>query len=491
MHYLAVDIGTTTIKGVVYDNTGKVLKTSRQVSENISPRSGLVTKEPERVLKSVIEIIKELISFSTSCNTKIDFITFSCFMHSIMAVDKNGEAISSCAMWSDSKGESFATEYRQNGLGLKIYKNTGTPIHPMSPLYKLLWMKNYKKDTFNAAFKFISMKEYLFYFILGEYVIDHSIASATGIFDIHTLTWNNDALNVLELDKSRFSTPVPTTTIFHNCTQAFKKAVGIKSNVDIVIGASDGCLANLGSHGLSDNVGVVTIGTSGAVRIVTKTPLIDDQARIFSYILAEDFRVSGGAINNGGMAYDWIQKITAESVNVDKRTISQEKINNILFLPFLTGERAPYWNPLLRGAYMGLDHTHTTEDVIIATLEGICYAIKDIFIILDELSPVRIETLYANGGFITSSLWLKILASILGKPLEAMHGQGDAACFGAYLLGLKAKGLIGTWEESQKYFTASTRYDVVNTAQYQKKFELYKEAVSLNMGLFEKLAVFE
>lgn len=487
MNYLSLDIGTTTVKGVLYDENGELVKESFRVSQTISPEVGFMEQNPDAVIELVYEIVHELVDYSKKHEKKIDFLALSSYMHSLMAVDKGFTPLTNIFLWSDNRSQKYAKIYKNNGLGLNCYKLTGTPIHPMSPLYKLMWLKNERLEIFNSAHKFISMKGYLVYKLTGECLIDYSVASATGLFNIQNFKWDNKILKLLKIDEERLEKAVKTTSVFNITDKDFLRKTGLAPNVQLVIGASDGCLANLGSHGLESKTGVITIGTSGAVRIVTNEPIIDPEARLFSYILDEGFYVSGGALNNGGIVFQRFNEVFGKKYNLDEVFKNYKNINNgLLFLPFLNGERAPYWNAKLKGAYLGINNTHDEKDFLYSTIQGINFAVKDVLSILKE-SVGALNNIYANGGFTNSKFWVERLSSILGKKIYVLN-QGDAACFGAYLMGLKATKKINSWKDCSSYFNDSIVYDAPSLPADEFMFKFYKQSIKNNASILAELS---
>lgn len=487
MNYLSLDIGTTTIKGILYDEKGNVVKQACAESKTISPEVGYMEQNPDEVITFAYGVIRELVDYTKINGEEIGFLSLSSYMHSIMAVDSKYIPMTNILLWSDNRSHEFARIYKNNGLGLQFYKETGTPIHPMSPLYKLMWIKDREPEIFRNAHKFISMKGYLVQKITGKCFVDHSLASATGIFNIHEHKWDEEVLNEIGITADRLENPVETTTVLDITGDDFIKHTGLKSDTKLIIGASDGCLANLGSHGLDAGTGVVTIGTSGAVRVVTDRPVIEPNGRLFSYILANDFYVSGGALNNGGIVFQWFKELFNEDFNLDEIFYDYTNINNgLLFLPFLNGERAPYWNPKLKGSYLGINHDHDQKDFLYATIQGINFGIKDVLSILEE-SGSKVDKVFANGGFTKSDFWVNRLSAILDRPVNVLD-QGDAACFGAYLLGLKAIGIISSWSECSGYFRNSKEYHSPNLAIDDAMFSLYKQSIENNMKVFSSLS---
>ena len=486
MYYIALDLGTTTIKGVLYDDKGKFIIQSFRSSKTFSEEVDFMEQDPEQILKSAIEVIRELTLYAGEKEEEIGFISLSTYMHSIMAIDKFNNPMTRLYLWSDNRSKGYAKKYKDNNLGLEFYKLTGTPIHPMSPLYKLMWLRDNKPLIFNKAYKFVSLKGYFAYQIINEYIVDYSIASASGIFNIHEFKWDEKILQEIGIREDRLEKPVETTKALTIKNKKFLEETGLSEDTRFVIGASDGCLANLGSHGLNTGTAIVTIGTSGAVRVVEKKPIIDSKARTFSYILADDLYVSGGALNNGGIVFEWLKKIFDKNLDLDKSLFDYKNFNNgLLFLPFLNGERAPYWKPDLRGSYLGLNNSHDREDMVYSTIQGLCFALKDVLDILQ--TEAKVTSIYANGGFTNSEFWVKKLASILNLDINVLN-QGDGACFGAYLLGLKATGKIKTWDECDKYFDKSIIYKSEPNQMDEKMFNIYRESIKANIEIFEQLS---
>jgi gluconokinase len=276
MNYIiGIDIGTTNTKAVAYDMDGRVLQQSNKSYPFISEQEGYHELDPKVLFDAFIEVLTNAVSQTTS--HELCGVSFSAAMHGLMAVDERGSPLTNMITWADLRSNSYAVELKNSPAGKKIYERTGTPIHPMTPLCKLMWMKDHLPEIFTAAHKFISIKEYIFFHLFGEFVIDRSVASSTGLLDIYTRNWNEDALSVTGITAERLSKPVDATFI----VQGLKSSLSNVPDVPFIIGASDGCLAHLGSNAMHDGDISLTIGTSGAVRIMTDKPVHDPLQRIF------------------------------------------------------------------------------------------------------------------------------------------------------------------------------------------------------------------
>ena len=211
---------------------------------------------------------------------KIEALSFSSAMHSLMAVQEDGMALTPLITWADMRSKKEAQEIIQEG-GHSIYQETGTPIHPMTPLCKLRWIRKNHPDLLKKAFKFIGIKEFIWFKFFHEFAVDHSIASATGLFHTETRTWSTKALGAVGISEKQLSKPFSTLAIFKNPGAGVSKELGIPETASWIIGGSDGCLANLGSGAMDEKTLSLTIGTSGAVRKIVKKNSPDALGRTF------------------------------------------------------------------------------------------------------------------------------------------------------------------------------------------------------------------
>src|SRR6185503_14186145 len=263
--------------------------------------------------------------------------------------------------WADNRSWVIAKRLRASPEGIAVYAATGTPLHAMSPLCKLIWLKENKPALFNRAHKFISIKDYIWHKLFKEFKTDYSIASGMGLFDISIHQWHANALKLAGIQDKLLSDPVPTGYT--------KNYVGdmLKGGTPVTIGASDGCLANLGSMAIAPGTASITIGTSGAVRIASSEPLPDPEAMTFSYILDNDTYICGGPVNNGGIAMQWwLNNFVGESLSDQEYEQAFQQIarvpagsGGLIFLPYLTGERAPIWDSESCGMFFGINLQHT------------------------------------------------------------------------------------------------------------------------------------
>lgn len=286
-YVIGVDIGTTSAKAVLYSKSGTVVSSHSIEYPMYSPTPETAEQDPEEIFRAVIQAIKKTKQKSSVPEEDILCVSFSSVMHSVIAVDKKGKPLTECITWADNRSSDWVEKIKSEMNGHEIYLRTGTPIHPMSPLSKLVWLKNDFTELFHSADKFISIKEYVFYKLFGRYVIDYSIASSTGLFNIQTLTWDSEALEIAGLTEKELSQPVPTTYQMVGLDEAYANEMNLLPSTPFVVGAGDGVLSNLGVNAIEPGVVAVSIGTSGAIRAMVDRPITDPKGRIFCYCLTE------------------------------------------------------------------------------------------------------------------------------------------------------------------------------------------------------------
>jgi gluconokinase len=378
---IGIDIGTTSTKAIVFDVQGRVISSVYQGYPIQNPQPTHSEQNPDEVFRAVLYTLHK--SLSQINPARLAGISFSSAMHSLIAVDDQGNHLTNCIIWADNRSQIQADTLRLTPTGQDIYHHTGTPIHPMSPLCKLIWFRQHQPDLLRQAYKFISIKEYVWFKLFGKFQVDYSIASATGLFNIYTQTWYQPALVAAGITAPQLSEPVSPLYQATNLHPEYAKQINLPASVPFIIGGSDGCLANLGTGATIPGRAALTIGTSGAIRVTAPQPAADPQQRLFSYILAEGQYVVGGPVNNGGIILRWFrdnfaetEKAEALASGLDPYTLLCQEAatvpagsDGLLFMPYLLGERAPIWDAQARGAFFGVSITHTRSHFLRAVFE--------------------------------------------------------------------------------------------------------------------------
>jgi gluconokinase len=471
------------------DATGSVIAIAQHYYSTEQPQPGWAEQQPESIWKAFCAALQDIVS---KCGKFPEAAVLSSAMHSVLMADENGRPLAPALIWSDTRSAAIAQALKNTPEGIRIYQATGTPVHAMSPLCKIAWLRQHQPLLFRAARRFISVKEYIWNKLFGVFEIDDAMASATGLFDILQLRWYAPALSFCGIGEERLSQPV---RIHHRRSTSFSGPEGLKfpGGIPFIIGASDGCLANIGSFATQKETAAVTIGTSGAVRICTAGPITAPESMLFNYRLDKQTFVCGGPVSNGGNVLAWtlqhflqIGKPVPE--DYERLFARIEKIpagsDGLLFLPYLHGERAPVWDASASACFFGIRHEHTQDHFLRAAIEGVCYALCHILHFLEKASG-PVEQLNVSGGFIHSRTWMQVLADVTGKRLCLIQEE-DASAAGAALLGMKLLG----WKDPSEQWLAGSRFlhpDPQRHALYDKYFEVYQGLYAVLKNSMEQL----
>jgi len=296
-YFIGLDIGTGSVKAIAY-TLGLEPKHKSQFHYTLSSsHSGYYELDPEKVWDGVLYCMDEL---RKKMGVKPRSIGLSSAMHGLLVMGKNGEVFTPIITWADIRSADIASRLRDLPIAEEIYRETGTPIHSMSPLCKIIWLRENQPELWNKPILFVSIKSFIWFRLFGVFEEDWSMASATGLMDIRSKNWYEPSLSLAGIQEAELPNLIDTEFFRTNIISESALQHGFEQGVPVVSGASDGCTASLGSFTLRPGTGSITIGTSGAVRICSLKPVYQYPEMIFNYILNKDFWVSGGVINNGG-----------------------------------------------------------------------------------------------------------------------------------------------------------------------------------------------
>ncbi len=438
-YFIGSDIGTSSTKSISLGIDGSMKSSFQEAYSTHHPQPGYSEQDPALILQAVKNGIRKVV---VERQQPPAAICFSSAMHSLLAVDSAGKPLTPLLIWADNRSSAQAEKLRVSATGKDIYQQTGTPVHAMSPLCKLIWLREENPDLFQQAHCFMGIKEYIIQELFGKPLMDHSIASATGLFDIRHLTWYGPALDAAGITSDRLPQPVPANHIIRGLKPEMAAEMGIPVDTPFIIGASDGCLAQLGSNAITPGHATLTIGTSGAVRMAVPRAIADDRQRLFTYLLTDDIYITGGASNNGGVLLQWLLKDFLQS-QVPVETMIQEALavepQQLLCIPYLLGERAPIWDSNASAAFIGIRPQHGQAHFTRAVMESICFAVKSITAALEETAG-PINKISVSGGFSRSLGWIQLMADIFGKTLT-LEDTTDASALGAILLAAQVMGM--------------------------------------------------
>lgn len=489
---IAIDIGTTGCRAELFDAAGNlIVKEHAEYALHVH-QSGRAEQDPEEIYAAVMGCLQRLPT------DEVEALVLSSVFHSFIPLNQDGLALTAMWTWADNRAVEYASRIKKALPGL--YERTACPYHPMYLPAKIAWFKDNCYSLFQQTRHIVSIKEYILFRWFNEFRVDKSIASGSGMFNFHTRSWDEELLRFLEIDQAMLSEVVDTDYQFTVTQGSPLTEVGVKPGAVLVIGAGDGVLSSLGTGAVDRGQLTAMIGTSGAVRMLSPFPKTDVKGRTWCYNLSKDWWVLGGAINNGGLAYRWVRDnlLGFETGDAAAGSENYEQINEkaweippgaegLIFLPYLAGERSPYWNANARGILFGLGLNHNRYHIARATVEGVAFRMYSVFRALEDLGgPVAEVRL--TGGVAGSKLWVQTVADVFQREvlLPEKHGTG----LGAWILLQHALGKFTSLLDAKHLCGAMKKYQPRSeyVAVYQELYDLYNRIYEKLQGEFLQIS---
>lgn len=503
---IGIDIGTTGCRAVIYRQDGISLASHSVEYPLLAPQPMWAEQNPEEIYQGVLTVVKEAVQKANLRSDKIAGLCFSSVFHSMLPVDEQGKALYPLLTWADMRSQVYADRFKSEHDAKVLYRKSGCPVHPMSPFAKILWFRNERPDIYNRKPKYVSIKSYILYRFFNKFIEDRSLASGTGIYNLHTLQWDPEIMALAGIAEEQLGVVVSTTHIETGMDRQVAEKLGIGANTPVVVGAGDGVLSALGAGVVKPGQLISMIGTSGAVRVVTDKPRVDEQGRTMCYNLTDDCWFIIGAINNGGIAQRWVrdnlapsERLVAEELGLDTYDILSQYAakrpagsDGLIMLPFFAGERAPYWNANARGVLFGLNLSHGKRHIVRAALEGVIYRMYSIYKAVEELGG-PINEIRVGGSFTRSKLWVQIMADVFGREIAVPGEPAGSSAFGAAVLGMCALGLMSKISDVTELINIAECYqaDADNHRRYKRLYNIYERIYWNLQKEFEEIAAIQ
>jgi gluconokinase len=482
---VGVDLGTSAVKVLAVTTDGREVASGAEFYGLLTPQPLYVEQDPEAVYRAAMRVLARVVADVRRRGGDVAAIGFSSAMHGVVCVDDGGEPLSAVLTWMDRRSSEIADAWRADGSAAALYRETGAPMHPMLPVAKLRWLALHEPALFARTRRFVGLKELFVHRWTGEWLVDWGIAGSTGMFAFATRTWSERALALAGVDAARLSTPVAPSTLRRTIRAAIAHELGVEPTTAVVLASSDGALANIGTGSAQGDL-AVTLGTSGAARTLSLQPALDDGARTFCYPADDVQFVIGGPTSSAGASLDWIFGLLVDEVPKEQRFARAAELaaeiapgaDGCTVLPFLSGERAPYWDASLRGAFLELDLAHDRRAILRAAFEGVVFGVFAVYDVLRERLGDA-QRLLLSGGLTKAELVRTMLADVFAVDAVRPH-QEEASAFGAALLAAQSCGLIADARAAARTagYDAPLHPNAANGAGYRTAYARYRERVA-------------
>ena len=494
---LAHDLGTTGNKATLFDAvTGAVVASVFEAYGTAYPRPNLAEQDPADWRRALCLGTQRLLAQAAALPTAvmpgdIAVVSFSGTMNGALAVDADGVPLRSAILWADQRATAEAELMADRCGEVQVYRTTGTRITPSCSAAKFLWIQRHQPEVYDRTHLFLQVKDYAAFLLTGVLASDYSDASNTNLFDLEARTWATDLVAASKLDPAKLPPLFPSTAVIGYVTPQAAALTGLLAGTPVVIGGGDGACATVGAGAVHPGDAYINIGSSAWLAVTARRPLYDPEMRTFNLAHLDPKLVMAlGSMQAAGGAFDWLERLLRgaaqahlhDMLSADAASVPPGA-NGLLFLPYLLGERSPYWNPLARGAFVGLTMTHGRPEMARAVLEGVAFNLR---MILDAFRAQQsslgqgsgITALRLIGGGARSPLWRQILADMFGMPILLPELVTEATSLGAAIAGGVGVGIFADFTVTDRFIrtAVAAQPEPAAQARYAQLAPLFQAA---------------
>lgn len=491
MYYVGVDLGTSAVKLLLMEGTGRIVNIVSKEYPLYFPHPGWSEQRPEDWWSAVKEGLKEL---TANCDkSKVAGISFGGQMHGLVLLDKDDNVIRPAILWNDGRTQE-ETEYLNETIGReKLSKYTANIAFTGFTAPKILWVKNREPENFAKICKLMLPKDYIAYMLTGCFCTDVSDASGMLLFDVEHKCWSREMMEICGVKESQLAAIYESYEVVGTLRPAVAAELGLPEGVKVAAGAGDNAAAAIGTGTVGDGMCNISLGTSGTIFISSKKFGVDRNNALHSFAHADGkYHLMGCMLSAASCNKWWMEDILRTSEFAQEQAaITDDKLgnNHVYFLPYLMGERSPHNDASARGTFIGMTMDSSREDLYQAVLEGVAFAIRDSFEVAKSLG-IHIEASKICGGGAKSPLWKKIFANVLNIRLDLIESE-EGPGYGGAILAAVACGAYASVEEAAAKLVRvvdSVEPDAAIAARYEERYRKFTRIYPTVKELFSQIA---
>ena len=487
MLYVGIDLGTSAVKLLLMDGTGKIQKIVSKEYPLYFPHPGWSEQNPEDWYEKSMEGLKELLS---GCDkSQVAGISFGGQMHGLVILDKDDQVIRPAILWNDGRtGEE--TDYLNQVIGKdKLSAYTANIAFAGFTAPKILWVKKHEPENFARIEKLMLPKDYLAYRLSGTFCTDVSDASGMLLFDVEHKRWSKEMMEICGVKESQLAQIFESYEAVGTLKPELAAELGLSENVKIAAGAGDNAAAAVGTGTVGDGACNISLGTSGTIFISSEKFGVDEHNALHSFAHADGhYHLMGCMLSAASCNKWWMDEIlrtrdySGEQKDIDVKELGK---NHVFFLPYLMGERSPHNDPNVRGTFIGMSMDTTREELTQAVLEGVVFGLRDSFEVAKSLG-IQIDRTKICGGGAKSPLWRQMVADILNVKVDIPESEEGPAMGGAMLAAVACGEYASVEEAAAKIVKVVDTVEPIpeNAQRYEERYQQFRKIYPAVKALF-------
>jgi xylulokinase len=480
-HLLGIDASTTGVKALLISEAGDVIGTASTELPLSTPKPLWSEQNPVDWWDGAAHSIRQVLSDTGISGSDVAAVGLTGQMHGLTLLDESGSVLRPAILWNDQRTGPQCDEIRERLGKKRLIEITGNDALTGFTAPKILWVQENEPEVFARARHVLLPKDYVRFRLTGEYATDRAGAAGTLLLDIKTRNWSPEVLKALDIPAEWLPPTHEGPQVTGHISSQAAEATGLKAGTPVVGGGGDQAAQAVGVGAVKPGIVALTLGTSGVVFASTDQPFIEPEGRLhaFCHAVPGRWHLMGVMLSAAG-SLRWYRDTLAPGQDFDTLLAPAVSVpagsEGLLFLPYLTGERTPYPDPLARGAFVGLTVRHTQPHLTRAVLEGVAFGLRDSFELMKEAGLAQIDQVRVSGGGAKSPLWRQILADVMDAELVTVNTTEGAAYGAALLAGVGA----GVWPDvdmacqATVKITGSTTPQAETVTRYEAAYTLYR-----------------
>ncbi len=485
--FLGIDISTTGAKALLMDATGAVVTTATTPLPLYTPKPLWSEQDPHDWWNGIVASIRQALKQAGATGDDVAAVGLTGQMHGLTLLDKDGNVLRPAILWNDQRTGAQCDEIRARVGKARFIQITGNDALTGFTAPKILWVRENEPEVYAKGAHVLLPKDYVRYKLTGDYAADKADSAGTILFDVKARDWSAEVLEKLEIPREWLPETYEGPEVTGVISAEAAALTGLKAGTPVVGGGGDQAAGAVGVGAVEPGIVGLVLGTSGVVFASTDAPYIEKDGLLhaFCHALPGAWHLMGVMLSAAG-SLQWHRDTLAPGVPFDELLAPAANVpagaEGLFFLPYLTGERTPYPDPLARAGFIGLTLRHTLPHMTRAVLEGVAFGLRDSMELIKGAGLGEIKQIRVSGGGAKSPLWRQILADVIGSELVTVNTT-EGGAFGAALLAAVGAGVWKTVPEACR----ATIKVVSATAPQPAQVEVYDALYPLYRGLYPAL----
>lgn len=485
---IGIDVGTSSLKGIVMNENGEVLFTSSSQYEVIIPEVGHSEQNPQDWVNAFEIVMDDLIKVFPGLKSSEVGMSFSGQMHSLVVLDENDEVIRPAILWNDVRTYKESEEINFN-FGSEMKSITKNRSLEGFTLPKILWMKNNEPSNYDRIKTVLLPKDYLRFVITGLKHMDYSDAAGTLLLDVEKNVWSDEICSHYNIPRSILPKLVKSFEYVGDLTSKYSDRYG---SIRVYAGGADNACAALASGIMDPSDGMISIGTSGVFLSAEKDiQNYDGVLHFFNHCIPNYY--SMGVTLSAGSSLSWFKSVLKNEDSFDEMLKNIDNIkpgsDGLIFTPYIMGERTPHFNSEARGSFVGISAVHNQDHFLRSVLEGITYSLRNSYEIMNQQRNNNFTRIISVGGGAKNQEWLQIQADIFNTPIYTLSVE-EGPALGAAMLAALGEGWYRSVEECiETCVSVNKAVDPIeeNAKIYEDYYKIYNEIYTSQKQIYNML----